>query len=240
MGRKVDWKLTGARIKFLMQGIATSEALGEGLFYTIRRNIDYMFSGKRISVDNLLIFADLLSCDIDDLLVYENEVGYEQLNLIDTKKTILTKDGAYNVERIKEGYDISSTINSQRPIWTKQEFILYLPFMLMDPKIILDICQRLHNNLLISDQYYFYNQLEYAYKQIPASPAKEFADCYRDHILRKKCVDFEIYPQGTDEEKKQEKKKFHDGMKAYNEILSKLSERILAFEKLIWLYNDDN
>lgn len=240
MGRKVNWKLTGARIKYLMNSGITSEILGEGLFHIDKRSMYNKFAGKGLTVDELLIFADLLSCDIDDLLVYENEEEYEQLNLINTKENILIDDGSCSAEMIKDHYDFHSAVNSQRPIWTKQELILYLPFMLLNPKIILHMCQKLHSNLLISDQYYFYSQLEYAYKQIPASPAKEFADCYRDNILRKKCVDFDIYPQGTEEEKQQVKKKLHDGMKAYDEMLNNLYEQIYTFEKLIYLFKDQN
>lgn len=179
--RSINWGMTAVKITELLNRKATTTVLSE-FFQETDRTMRNKLSGKRIDVETLAGIASLLGCSMDDLLDFDTE-DCQQLERLkeerdaeDGRKWRLSGDGT--VEALAHHVEA----NMGLPIRSLREFILYLHLY---PQCWLsDFLWRVSNRLGVVDTDYFNYQLKQLYEHIEDSPAKKYADEYRDNVLR--------------------------------------------------------
>lgn len=185
MNYNINWEKTIEHINVLLQGKTYKKNFSE-LFCLGARAVQEKLSGKRkgeLSISELMILADYLSCDITDLLVCEEDTYIEpDSEWKDACKKTEVEHVASN--EVMEWIELNRNIRSHYEIRNLREFILYFP--LMPEKTLKDVIYRCYGNLPYTREGYFMGQLTYLYRQIPESEAKSEADKYRDKVLRVK------------------------------------------------------
>ena len=145
------------------------------------RQIQYKLTGHPLAIEELYIFASLLDCSIEDLLVFDHDEFVEPERVETNKQTQMP---LATVVEIGNTIDYNARHKRNCEIQNLAEFLLYLP--LMPDHALRDVFSRCDGNLSSFDRHYLYKQMNYLYKLIPNDAAKEYADSYRDRVLRVK------------------------------------------------------
>lgn len=146
---------------------------------------------RRAYYRGLVTFSILTGCSIDELLVFEDDTYYTLVK--DTAPGTFSHTSKNELEHLEE--DVNDYFRFMQESYKTyeirdlREFLLYLPFM--EQRDIMDLCYRVHSYLHDNKMtHYLMEKLNYVYCEIPDSPAKQFADWYRDHELRTKGFEF--------------------------------------------------
>lgn len=180
INHKVDWNKTCINISNRLSGLAWAKDVAP-IFHLGIREAQHKLTGQELSVEELSLFASLFGCSIEDLIVFEHD------NFVIPERREVTKRQKMELSTIVE---ISDTIDFNAhhsrncEIQNLSEFLLYLP--LMSKEVLQDVCFRCIGNLTSFDRYYFIKQMNYLYRTLPDIPAKDYADSYRDNVLRVK------------------------------------------------------
>ena len=185
MNYDIDWEKTIEHIRFLLEGKTHAKNFSEA-FGVSERAAEYKLRSPRkseLSLKELLILSDYFECDVKDLIVLVGE-EYEgpAMDGIDSvpKNEMQDKSSQEVINRLEFCRQWRET-NEIRDLY---EFLLYLP--LIEDVNLRDVVYRCYGNLEWSERYYAMSQLNYLYKSIPDSPAKDDADKMRDNMLRVK------------------------------------------------------
>lgn len=183
MGYEVNWKKTIENITFRLCGKAHANGFAEA-FCICEKAVQNKLSPTnkaKLNISELAILARFLRCDIMDLLVFEDDQylrPYEEL---------LTLTGPVEhgtAEEVNETVQFYEKLDEQYEIRDVYELLLYLP--LINENTLRDVVYRCYGNLAESGREYVKKQLSYLYHTITTSPEKEYADAYRDGVLRVK------------------------------------------------------
>lgn len=180
ISHSVNWSKTCLNISNRLSRFAWKKDLVDCLNLH-ERQIQYKLTGHRLDVEELYIFASLLDCSIEDLLVFDHD-DFVEPERVETNKQ--TEMPLATVIEIGNTIDFNARHKRNCEIQNLAEFLLYLP--LMPHHALQDIVSRCDGNLSSFDRHYLFRQMNALYKAIPASPAKEYADTYRDAVLRVK------------------------------------------------------
>ena len=159
------------------------------IFEVVPRAVQEKLNSEKkveLSISELAILSRYLQCDIDDLIIFE---GDNSINIPLSTKEKQTLGIDTSPEDVINTIKMNEQIDFKYQIKNIYEFLLYLP--LMDESILKDIVFRCVGNLN-TQRDYVKKQLNYLYKKIPDSPAKTYADFYRDNVLRFKGPPCEI------------------------------------------------
>lgn len=180
VNHSVDWNKTCINISNRLSGLAWEKDVAP-IINLSERQIQHKLTGKTLSIEELALFASLLDCSIDDLLVFKHDV------FVEPERRTVKKREKMDLSSI---VDISDTIDFHArhtrgcEIQNLAEFLLYLP--LMPQEALQDICFRCMGNLSSFDRHYFIKQMNHLYNSLPDIPAKDYADSYRNKVLRVK------------------------------------------------------
>lgn len=184
---QVNWDRTVENVRFRLHGHANARTLTD-LLGVSEKNIQAKLqvpNKVRFTISELTMLARFLGCTLMDLVVFESDPyvrpSDEVLTLPEPAELTNSKDVTKFV-RFREELDESTEI---RDIY---ELLLYLP--LIDAYKLHDIVFRCSGNLLDSRDY-VKEQLNYLYRTIRRSPAKDYADAYRG-VLRTKGDPYEL------------------------------------------------
>ena len=219
----VDWEKTTTNIKNRLSGIVRTKTFSE-IFQLSEEAVYAKLRGNKLEIDELYTFVMFLNCTIDDLLVFSGEDFVEP-----PIQKISTRDCAEYSSASEVSDAISAFTNWYKDceIRNLQEFFLYLP--LMDISALHDVCFRCYENLTINDRFYFLNKVNYLYHSIDETPAKKYADQYRNEVLRVKGDAKQSFiPNKTDE------LHYYQMMLLYNSIISREQ-----FDKAIQSFNEE-
>lgn len=176
----VDWEKTSINIKNRLSGVVRSKTFSE-IFHLSEEAIYAKLRGNKLEIDELYVFATFLNCSIEDLIVFTDESFIEPfIQKVSTRENVEYS----SAEEVSHTIDIFSDWFKQCDIRNLQEFFLYLP--LMNTQALQDVTFRCFGNLTVKDRFYFLNKINYLYNSIDESPAKKYADQYRDEVLRVK------------------------------------------------------
>ena len=180
INHSVDWNKTCINISNRLSGLAWEKDIAP-IINLSERQVQHKLKGKPLDIEELYLFASLLDCSIDDLLVFEHD------KFVEPERCAVTKREKMQLSTI---VDISDTIDFNArhtrgcEIQTLAEFLLYLP--LMPQKVLQDVFFRCTGNLSSFDRHYFIKQMNYLYSTLPNNAAKNYADSYRNNVLRVK------------------------------------------------------
>ena len=176
----IDWKKTCINISNRLSGLVWEKDIAPVINLS-ERQVQHKLTGKPLSVEELYLFSSLFCCSIDDLLVFDQDVFVEPERCAVTKREQMSLSTIMEISNV---IDFNANYARECEIQNLAEFILYLPLM---PEMVLkDVFFRCSSNLTSFDRRYFIKQMNYLYKTIPTSPAKDFANSYRDNVLRVK------------------------------------------------------
>lgn len=150
------------------------------LIHLSERQVQHKLTGHPLTIDELYIFASFLGCSIDDLIVFDHDEFVEPERSYVTKRTSMEISTTIEIDKVIY-FNILRKQNCE--IQNLAEFLLYLH--LIPEHALRDVVFRCYGNLYFSQQY-FVMQMNYLYKTIPDNKAKEFADSYRNNVLRVK------------------------------------------------------
>ena len=176
----VDWNKTSINISNRLSGLAWEKDVAP-IINLSERQVQHKLTGKELSVEELALFASLLGCSMDDLLVFKHDQFIEPERRTVTKRE---KMDLATIVEIGDTIDFHAHHARSCEIQNLTEFLLYLP--LMSNKVLQDVCFRCVGNLTSFDKYYFIKQMNYLYLSLPDTPAKDYADSYRNNVLRVK------------------------------------------------------
>lgn len=191
IGRPINWNLTKCNIIDRLSMMATKDAIAEAMALT-DLTLSRHLAGKGLTIDELVTFSILTGCTIEDLLVFEDDKYYSLEK--DTAPGTFYHTNNQEVEHtteedIKEHFRFMQDKQKTYEIRDLKEFLLYLPFM--EQSDVIDLCYRVHSYLHDDKMsHYIMEKLNYVYREIPDSPAKQFADWYRDNELRSKGFEY--------------------------------------------------
>ena len=180
ISHSVNWRKTCINISNRLSRFAWKKDLREYL-HLEERQIQYKLTGHPLDVEELYIFASLLDCSIEDLLVFDHDEFVEPERMETNKRTEMPLS---TVVKIGNTIDFNAQYKRNCEIQNLAEFLLYLP--LMPHHALQDIVSRCDGNLSSFQRHYLFRQMNALYKAIPSTPAKNYADSYRDSVLRVK------------------------------------------------------
>lgn len=184
MKHKIDWIKTKENINFLLHSKTYKNKLAEALCLGARAvQIKLQESSRGLLVDELVVLAGYLECEMEELLIFEDDIyvgpekGWKnecyQNEVEDEDQEQVRKRLEFNKKR-KESY----------PIRDLAEFMLYLP--LISERKLKDLSFRCYERLTYDHRDYLMSQLKHLHDCIPECDAKREADAYRDNVLRVK------------------------------------------------------
>lgn len=176
----VDWNKTCINISNRLSVFAWEKDIAPVINLS-ERQVQRKLKGKTLAIEELYIFASLFGCAIDDLLVFEDDKFVEPECYEVTKRE---RKQLSTVVEISETIDYNACHTRGCEIQNLAEFLLYLP--LMPKKALQDVFFRCIGNLSSFDRHYFIKQMNYLYRNLPNNAAKDYADSYRDSVLRVK------------------------------------------------------
>lgn len=176
----VDWEKTGANISNRLSALAWKKDVAPIVDLSESRT-QHKLKGERLSIEELCLFATFFGCSIEDLLVFEQDKFVEPVCYTATKRE---RKELATPEEISEVIDFNARHARRCEIQNLAEFFLYLP--LIPREALQDVGFRCIGNLSPFDRHYFIKQMNHLYKRLPDNAAKEFADSYRDNVLRVK------------------------------------------------------
>ena len=180
VNHSVDWSKTCTNISNRLSGLAWEKDIAP-IVHLSERQVQNKLKGKTLSVEELSLFASLFGCSIDDLLVFEHDRFTEPERHPITKRD---KMDLSTIVEIGDTIDFHARHARSCEIQNLAEFLLYLP--LMPNEVLQDVCFRCIGNLTSFDKCYFTKKINYVYSSLPDMPAKDYADSYRDNVLRVK------------------------------------------------------
>ncbi len=216
----VDWEKTTTNIKNKLHGSVRIKTFSKAL-YLSEEAVYAKLRGGKLTIEELHIFATYLGCSIEDLLVFTDDKFVEQeLEIIPAR----TDEEFPSAEEVSDTISLFSNVYEKYEIRNLQEFFLYLP--LMEINNVKDVAFRLCDNLHVELRHYLFEKLNYLYKSIPETPAKKYADQYRNEVLRTKGAPREnFFPN--------EKNQFHyhQNVRLYASVISKetFDEKLKSF-----------
>lgn len=182
MGYEVNWQKTIENITFRLCGKAHANGFAEAFCIcekAVQNKLNPTNKAK-LNISELAILARFLRCDIMDLLVFEDD------QYLCPHEELLTLTGPVEhgtAEEVIETVQFYEKLDEQYEIRDVYELLLYLP--LINEKILRDVVYRCYGNLA-ENREYVKKQLSYLYHTITNCPEKEYADAYRDGVLRVK------------------------------------------------------
>lgn len=180
ISHSVDWGRTCTNISNRLSGLVWKKDLAPVVNLSVDQ-IQHKLNGKTLSVEELYLFSSLLDCSINDLLVFEHDTFVEPERCTVTKRDRMSLSSIMEISNVID-FNANHTRNCE--IQNLAEFLLYLP--LMPEKALKDVFFRCSSNLTSFDRHYFIKQMNYLYSTLPDIAAKDFADSYRDNVLRVK------------------------------------------------------
>ena len=180
VNHSVDWNKTCINISNRLSGLVWEKDVAP-IVNLSERQVQNKLKGKPLDIEELYLFASLFGCSIDDLLVFEHDKFVEPERYAVTKRE---KMQLSTIVEISDTIDFNARHTRDCEIQNLAEFLLYLP--LMPEKVLQDVVFRCIGNLSSFDRYYFITQMNYLYKTLPNNAAKDYADSYRDNVLRVK------------------------------------------------------
>lgn len=176
---KIDWDRTVENIRCLMHGKLDLEGCTRLLGIDEERVLEKLQvqNKTRLTLTEVNQIAFYLQCDIVDLLVFKSD---DYVKPADEMLEMISDEGSDPLDMVKfyEQWDQEQEI---RDIY---EFILYLP--LVEENVLRDVVFRCGGDVDISRRGYIKGMLNYLYRTIRRTPEKEYADAYRDRVLRTK------------------------------------------------------
>ena len=176
----VNWEKTCLNIKNRLSSLTHMKNMAP-IMCLSERQIQHKLSGQHLSVEELYIFASFLKCSIEELLIFEDDEFIIPERYPATTQSLLEYSSP---TEIAEHINFNAQKKSNYDIQNLKEFFLYLP--LMNSDILNDVAFRCYGNLSYHNNDYFYIQMQCLYRSIPDTPAKQFADSYKNDVLRKK------------------------------------------------------
>ena len=180
---EVDWKKTKLNIKAQLKGEVFASAFSEQFCLSPRecQNKINPNNATSLTLSELAIIARYIGCDILDLVVLTDDDFVEpDIDYIVERKDVNTQ----TCEDVNKALELRDHVYEKYEIRNVYELLLYLP--LIEDKVLRDVVFRCFKNLEYLDRHYIMGQLAYLHRSILESPAKEFADIYRDSVLRAK------------------------------------------------------
>ncbi len=180
--------------------------------------------GNNVKLDTIVKIADALECDvitlIDGCTIYddENDISYYRKN---DEGREAGKNRRVDIDIHRMYYPpISKVLDGDYyQIMTLMEFIIYLP--LFNYSDLIEMSSRITCGV-INYEDYIIKQIDYAYKNIPESDAKKYADDALEEIkhVRKRCN----YSSDFYEDKFQEYDAYVQLVEQKREMLQKLKD----------------
>ena len=180
VNHSIDWRKTCINISNRLSGLVWEKDIAP-IINLSERQVQYKLTGKELSIDELSLFASLFGCSIDDLLVFKHDRFVEPERCTVTKRE---KMELSTIVEISDVIDFNARHTRDCEIQNLAEFLLYLP--LMPEETLYDVFFRCIGNLSPFDRHYFIKQMNYLYSSLPNIAAKDYADSYRDNVLRVK------------------------------------------------------
>lgn len=180
VNHEVDWDKTCINISNRLSGLVWEKDIAETLCITPRA-LQTKLNGRSLKISEIYTFASLLGCSMEDLIVFKHEKFIEPERVDFSKRTTMELSDILEIGNI---IDLNARHDRSCEIKNLYEFFLYLP--LIPQKTLRDVVFRCDGNLSSFNRYYLADQMNYLYKTIPNSPAKSYADSYRDNVLRVK------------------------------------------------------
>lgn len=180
VNHSIDWDKTCINISNRLSGLAWEKDVAPIVNLSMRQ-VQNKLTGKAMSVEELCLFASLFGCSIDDLLVFKHDEFVEPERRTVTKRQ---KMDLPTIVEISNTIDFNANYARNCEIQNLAEFFLYLP--LIPEEVLHDVFFRCIGNLTQFDRHYFIKQMNYLYRRLPNIPAKDYADSYRDNVLRVK------------------------------------------------------
>ena len=176
---KIEWDRTTENIRFLMHGKLDLEGCARLLGIDEKYVLEKLQvpNKTRLTLTEVNQIAFYLQCDIADLLVFKSD---DYVKPTDKMLARISEEGIDPLDMVKfyEQWYLEQEI---RDIY---EFILYLP--LVEENVLRDVVFRCGGDVDISRRGYIKGMLNYLYRTIRRTPEKEYADAYRDRVLRTK------------------------------------------------------
>ena len=176
----VDWNKTCLNIANRLHGLTWKKDLAS-VFNWSEDRAKHKFNGDPLPVEELYLFSSLLGCSINDLLVFEHDTFVEPERCTVNKRERMPLS---SLVKMSNQIDFNAGYLRNCEIQNLAEFLLYLPLMPED--ILHDVFFRCSGNLTSFDRFYFMRQMNYLYQSLPDIAAKDYADSYRDNVLRVK------------------------------------------------------
>ena len=178
----VNWEKTKINIRYRLLGKATAQNL-EDIFGVNARAIQNKLNPKsktELNISELASLSRYLRCEIEDLIIFE---GDSSINVPLSKKDLYGYNEDTSPDSVNHNVRFFEKFDSECQIKDIYEFLLYLP--LVEEYELKNVVYRSVTNLNLNRDYVKI-QLSCLYESIPDSPAKQYADLYRDNILRLK------------------------------------------------------
>lgn len=180
VSHSVNWNKTCINVSNRLSKFVWEKDLAH-IVHLSERQVQNKLTGHPLTIEELYIFSSLLDCSIEDLLVFDHDEFVEPERAHVTKHTEMELSTIVKIGNI---IDLNAQHKRNCDIQNLAEFLLYLP--LMPEYALCDVVYRCDDNLSSYDRYYLYTQMNHLYKTIPCDAAKEYADSYRDQVLRVK------------------------------------------------------
>lgn len=176
----VDWGKTCENISFRLEGRARKKDFAP-IFHICERAVQKKLARNPLSIEELATIARFLGCDILDLLVFESD------NYVPPQSYKLSKKDPVEhstSEEILNCIRFHEELESSYEIVNLYEFLLYLP--MIQQERLEDVLWRINGDFVDGRRDYIREQLNYLHRTIAEGPAKQYADNYRNNVLRAK------------------------------------------------------
>lgn len=186
--RHINKELTKQNIIDRLKRISTKEALCE-ITNIDSKTMTYQFKHLSIKLEDLVFYADLCNCSLEELVVFDDDT---YLSFYGERPGKFNKRDRYDEDfsgfLTKEDLSIYfDFVQDSRDceIRNLSEFLLYSPLISKEGYGYL--WNHLETSLIAGSKFYLTDILNEIYKHyILDSPAKYFADMFRDNVLRSK------------------------------------------------------
>lgn len=178
---EVDWFKTKENIKSRLKGKVHHSCFSELFSYSVRDAQRKLQPGDptELTIGEIVIIAKYLCCDVLDLIVLNSD---SYISPMQEYINCWEKVEHNTPEKLKESFRLQEKLDESIAIRDVYELLLYLP--LVDDEILRDVVFRCWGNLHSNNREYIRKQLSYLHRTIASCPEKEYADSYRDNVLR--------------------------------------------------------
>lgn len=178
---EVDWFKTKENIKSRLKGKAHHSCFSELFSYSVRDAQKKLqpSDSTELTIGEIVIIAKYLCCDVLDLIVLNSD---SYISPVQEYINCWEKVEHNTPEELKESFKLQEKLDESIAIRDVYELLLYLP--LVNDEILRDAVFRCWGNLHSNNREYIRKQLSYLHRTIASCPEKEYADSYRDNVLR--------------------------------------------------------